>query len=268
MVIEMNSIIIKGIEEFNDKNYDKALEYFDKVELDETRDLNALIYKIVCLIYLGKFDDALSVINSLIGIHPYNDFLWLEKVHCHISLNESEKAFKALKEAERLTDCDDKVNLMAISSFYFQLGNPEKSLELCDKVLEIDENCDDAIFLKARIAMSLKDDELLNELADYLLKIKKGNDIVSLMPIFLFKLFSKNYDDCLSIVEKIHDDDGKIKGMLNSVIFKQMCQDNDVNLLLDEEVRIEIGEAVSLMREYLKSGVDSGEIHGVHYVII
>ena len=88
------------------------------------------------------------------------------------------------------------------------------------------------------------------------------------MPIFTWKLMDKQYDDCLDIVAEISDNlDPEIIEMLKCGILNRMFEDNDVRLFFSNPPEVTIDEAISLMKKYFDSGVDSGEIHGVRYGI-
>ena len=111
LVINMNSKINKGRLQFNDENYEKALNYFDEVDEDDEDYDYVLIFKISCLMELERYDKALFLIDSLLGEDSGDELLLYEKIRCHIALDEKIEALDTLKEFE-------KVIYIAVSVLY------------------------------------------------------------------------------------------------------------------------------------------------------
>lgn len=267
-MIIVNTNFKNGRNEFKQKNYKKALSYFNEIDNDDGDYEYSLVYKIGCLIELKRYDEALEIINPLIEKNPYDELLWLDKVACHVFLNEDEKAFGALHELERIIDAEDKLKLVFIAKFYNMLGDYENALSYCDKALAIDENLKEALHEKSLVAIHLDDHEMIDGVADRLLEFC-DNDILSLTPIFLLRLFSKNYRGCLDLVENSNDDDVKedTMSMFKAIIYKQICDDFNVQLMMDSDIDLSVDEALDIMFAFVDSGCDNGVVRDVGYMI-
>lgn len=267
-MIYLNIDIKKGRSEFKQKNYKKALNYFEKIKEDDKDFEYATVFKISCLIELKQYGDALKLINPLIESNPYDELLWFDKVTCHIFLKEDEKALKALGEVERIVDNEDKSRLVYVAKFFNKLEVYDKAVEYCDKSLAIDENFKDALHEKSHAAIRLDDSEMIDEIADKFFEISK-KDILSLTHVILLKLFAKNYSEALKIVENSVDDENKkeTSQLFKLIIFKQICEDLDVQIWVNDVVDLSIDDALKLMLEFVESGKNHGIIKGVSYYI-
>ena len=87
----MNSNIINGKREYDEKNYGEALKYFDRVSSSDEDYSYMLIYKINSLMELEEYEKCLKLLNSLIEDMPYDRLLWYEKIRCHIFLKASRR---------------------------------------------------------------------------------------------------------------------------------------------------------------------------------
>ena len=176
---------------------------------------------------------------------------------------------KALKEVERVVDVEDKRRLLYVAKFYNMLGVYDKALEYCDKALAIDENFRDALHEKSHVAMRLDDIEMIEEVANKLFETS-NNDILSLTPIFLLKLFARKYKEALSLIEDSIDDKNKqeTNDLFKTIIYKQICEDLNAQILLSEEMDLSIDDALKLMFEFTESGKNHGVIQGVSYFIV
>ena len=264
----MNSKIKKGRVEFNDENYEGALKYFDEVGEDEDGYMYVLIFKITCLMELKRYDEALFLIESLLGEDPEDELLLYEKIRCHIALDEDNEAFNALKTFERIISRDNKRMLLAVSQFYRLLGDYVNALKFCDKSLEIDDSFEEAIREKSIIGIDLDDDEMINSCADRLWGIVDNHGI-EVIYVFLLKLFISKFDDCLLIVDNLNGDfgDDSIK-MLKYVVYDEFSKKLGVNVHLNEEVEIPVDDAISLLKGYEENGVCCGMINGVSFKIM
>jgi tetratricopeptide (TPR) repeat protein len=265
----MKDIIEQGISEFKEKNYETSLSCFEKVNEDDEGFDIAQVYRFSCLIELNRHDEALRIVNGLIEKDPYEKLLWHEKVRCHIFLNEDEKALGALKELERIVELNDKEYLVEIARLYYLLDNYHKVVEYCDLALKVDKDYKVALYEKALAASSLEDDEMIDDVSKSILSIS-NNDLFSILPVFLLKLFSKKYEDCLNLVENCEDDDLKhdYGELFKGIIYNRMSDDLNAQILLADEIDLSVDDAIKLMLEFKKSGRDFGEVHGVSYFIL
>lgn len=265
----MNDNIEQGKKEFKQKNYKKALGHFSQVEKDDEDYGYAQIYRFGCLFELKCFREALEIIDSLISTNPYSVLLWHEKVRCHIFLKENEKAFDALRELERVVDPQNMDHLLDVSQLYSLLDDYDGVMEYCDKALAIDSNYKPALYQKALVASKINDGEMIDSVSKDILSVC-DNDLFSLMPVFLLKLFSKKYEDCFDMVENSEMDDIKEEfgEALKGVIYNDMSEDLNAKLLLTQEIDLSVDDAIKLMLEFKNNGKDHGKIHGVHYFIL
>lgn len=254
--------------EYENENYEKALDILNQVLADGNHDY-LIIYKAQCLMKLKSYSEALIIINSLIEKRPYEDLLWLDKIVCHLCLNDDSEALNALGELERVVDRKNKLKLLCISKFYMQLGRYDDALRFCDYALEIDGNFRDALHTKSHILMLTDDKENLEEVLNKLFELSdKG--ILSVTPLFLLKLFSKRYRESRDLLNNSleGDVDEEYVDLLKSVIYKTICEDLDVHIALEKPVDLDIDVVLELMFIFDERHIDRGIVDGVRYRIM
>lgn len=264
----MDSKIDRGRIEFNDENYEKALAYFDAVdETDENYDY-VLIFKITCLMELERYDKALFLIDSVLNEDPDDELFMYEKIRCHIALSERDEALKTLKRFEKIVSKDDKRILLDVARFYKMLDEFKIGLNFCNMALAIDENFEDALYEKALIAISLNNDEIINNCANKLLSIE-SEDKYRILPIFYLKLYSGNFRDCVDIVDSLkYEFKDETCMMFKTIIFNQLCESLGVNLHLVEGEDISLDEAIGLLLDYGEKGINHGIVNDVSFIIM
>lgn len=257
-----------GKQEFDSKNYEKALGYFNGISEDDELYPVAQFYKFFCLMELKSYSDAIKPINYMIERNPYDGALWGEKARCHILLNEDEKALKALGEMERLVDLNDKDALLRVAQLYSILDRQEKVIEYADKVLAIDENNRMALYEKMSAASSLNDDNMVDEISDKILKISPDG-FIGVMPVFMVKFLAGKYEDCYHMVEtyggSIKED---IAETLKVLIYEKLSEELNAQLTLSKVYDLKIDDAIKLMFDFKNNGTDHGVIHGIQYFIL
>ena len=265
----MNDKIEKGKEEFDNGNYEKALEYLNDVSVDDIHYNIALSCKIPCLVSLKEYDEALDIINPLISDMPYSEFLWSNKVICHVFKHDDDKAFKALSEVERIFDESDVSSLVFIAKMYNLLLANEKALEYANKALDIDENNIDALHEKTLACAGIGDDQLMSDVADQMLDVV-DNSALSRMIIIMLKLLSHHYEDCYNVITTTDYGDlgddyvESVKGGL----FTKICDDLKIDLAVINTDNLDIDDALHLLFEYINTGKDQGSIGDVQYFIL
>jgi len=263
----MNSNIVKGKREYDDKNFKKAVEYFDRVSSDDGDYLGAALYKINALMELKEYSGCLKFINSLIEESPYDELLWYEKVRCHIFLKQKIQAFDALKEFERLVDGDDKYFTLSIARFYELLGDSYSALIFCNKAIALDGNYEEAFYEKAQIATRLQDHDLMVECGEKLIEFADG-DVVKLMLPFMLNLYADNYQRSYEIVAMMGELDEEHCELLKYSIYQNMLDDWGVEIRTDAPVEWHVDEALRLLFQFGNYGVDKGVYGGVSYMIL
>jgi hypothetical protein len=144
-----------------------------------------------------------------------------------------------------------------------------KVIEFCNRALEVDRNYREALLEKSFAALQLDDFDMVNSISDRLLEISDGN-ILSLTPVFMLKLFSKDYAGCLDLINSSVDDDVKSETieLFKSVIYNKLSEDLSAQILMTQKIEISVDDALKLMLDFKEHGVDSGRINGVQYFIV
>ena len=264
----MISKIEEAKKQYDEGNYESALDLLDNLSDELEHSKLALTLKFLCFMNLKRYDESLNVINSLIEIDPYNEFFWSCKVKCHYFNDGGEKALKALEELERITDNDDKEGLVTVAELFNLVRNYKKALEYCDKALALDENYIPAIREKAMAASSLGDNGMMSDCADKLLEVSEDEGVTKILIPFMLKLFSGRYRDCCNIVNSVADLDGEINEMLKGAIYKTMIDDLNIEIRISQDVEAYIDESLELLFDYHYEGIDSGLIKGVDYWVV
>ena len=260
---------MKANNEYENKNYLKAIEYLDKIGCeDEFYDFSQII-KSSCLMNLERFDDALKIIDGLLVKEEFSALLWMNKVRCHVFLDESDQAIKALTNLEDIIDKTDKSLLVQVARLNFLVDDYDKALKYCNDALEIDSKFKEALYEKAIVVMAIGDDEQITEVSNRMLELEDEGGL-KYFPVFLMNLFSKNYRYCLDLVEGIDSDvlDDEHIEMFKAIIYNEICEENCVNLLVVNGEELPIDDVLGIMLDFVEKGKDSGEIDGVHYFVI
>lgn len=268
MVINMDSKINKGRIEFNDENYERALTYFDAVEEDDEDYDYVLFFKITCLMELEKYDKALFLIESLLAEDGDDELLLYEKIRCHIALDERPEALGALKKFERIMAKDNKNVILDVARFYKFLGDFKNALRLCNMALSVDCDFEEALYEKALVAIAMDNFEIADNCANLLLDLA-DDDGYKIIPVFLFKLYCGKFRDCTSLIGdlefKFRDE---TCDMLRVVLYNQLCETLKVHVHLADDVDLPVGEAVEILLDYERTGVNKGNVDGVAFTIM
>ena len=267
--MKLNNKIKKGKLEFEKGDYNRALTYLNSVCSEDNDYKIALFYKISCHIKLEEYENALNIIDNLIKDNIYSEFLWFNKVLCHVFLKEDDEAYKTLSEVESVIDEYDKTQLLFIARLYKLIHNDRKALEYCDKALNIDEYYDNALYEKSLVSISLKDDKSVNEIANKLMECA-DNKIMSRLPIFLLKLFSKNYQDCYDLIVNSDADDinEEYVEMFKGIIFNHICDNFNVDIFIVNETDFTTDDALQILFDYINTGNDHGYDGEMQYFIL
>ena len=265
----MNDLIEKGKVEFENKNYSEALGYFEQVGEDDAYYRYAQLFKANCLMELEEYEDSLNVIDSLISNDSYHKLAWFNKALCHVLLKQEKEAYVALDNLLRMIDRDDKYDLVFMAKMYKLLGDHDNALKYCDDALEIDEYFRDALYEKSFAALRINDVGAIRDISDKLHEIS-NDDLIRRMPVFLLKLFSKDYVGCRDLIDNSNQgelDDEHVE-MLKAALYNQVCDDLCINLLIVNGDDLSIDDALDAVLEFVENGKDNGEIGKVQYFII
>lgn len=266
---KLNNHIENGKNEFDNGNYEKALDHFKLVNSDNEHYEYAQLFVANCLMELKRYDDSLDVVDKLISLNPYNKLAWFNRALCQIFLKEEEKALSTIGEIICLIDLRSKYDLVFVAKLYKLLNIYDEALKFCDLALEIDENFKDALYEKSLVAMRLDDDEIISDVSDRLLELSDGGPL-GFMSVFILKLFSKNYSACIDLINGLDGDkfDDEHIMMLKAMVYQQICEDLCVNLLVVNSEDFPLDDALDAMIDFVENKTDNGKINGVQYYII
>lgn len=258
-----------GRNEFREENYRGALGHLENIEIGDDDYEISLLYRISCLIHLKRYSEALSFINSLIEKSPNEFLLWYDKARCHILLKEDKKAYSAMEQLERVVDTSNKEDLLCIAKLYKFLNDDLKVIEYADKALAIDENYREALYEKSFAAFSLDDEAMMDDVTEKLYNIS-DKSLLSSTPMFLMRLFSKDYRGALGLLDDVVDDNaGKEHiDMLKAVVYQHLTEDLSAQLMFSQKIELDIDDALKIMFDFKDNGRDHGEVNGVAYFIL
>ena len=267
MVKTLNSKIEKGKTEFEKGNFEEALNYFKQVESDDYHYELALMFMSSCLMEIEEYGEALNVSNQLIEMDAYNKFAWFNKALCQIFLKDS-RAFRTVENVVKVIDPMDKYDLVYVAKLYKLLNEYNKALIYCDSALKIDENFKDALYEKFLIAIMIDDDELMEEVSEKI--FYASDDLTGFMPLMIIRLFSKDYIGCKKLIEEANTKkfDKEHLDIIKSVIYKQISEDFNANLLLVNGEDISLDNALEALFDFVETGKNQGKIDGTKYYII
>ncbi|MGN0177500.1 MAG: hypothetical protein ACI389_06685 [Methanobrevibacter sp.] len=252
--------------EFDGGNFGKALDILNEIESDDEDYKFALMLKYNCLMGLGCYDDALVIINLLIGEDPYFLLLWFDKVKCLYYIEDLANAKVALKHVERLIDLEDVNDIICFVKLCNLVGEHETALKYCDIVLDIDDNVD-ILLEKSIVSNIFNDKEMMSECGDKLLEVCEDNISILLIP-FALKLFSGMYMDCFNVILKIDSLDFKMGEILKKILYNQMLCDLNIQIWVEKRIELTIDESIFLLFDYKYDGIECGEVKNVNYIIL
>ena len=246
----MNNEFELGRNEFREENYRGALAHLENIERGDDDYEISLLYRISSLIHLKRYSEALSFINPLIEKNPNEFLLWYDKL-------------------ERVVDTSNKEDLLCIAKLYKFLNDDLKVIEYADKALTIDENYRDALYEKSFAAFSLDDEAMMDDVTEKLYNIS-DKSLLSSTPMFLVKLFSKDYRGALGLLDNVVDDEmGKEHiDMLKAVVYQHLTEDLSAQLMFSQKIELDIDDALKIMFDFKDNGRDHGEVNGVSYYIL
>ena len=265
----MNDLIEKGKVEFENENYREAISYFEQVGEDDRYYRYARLFMANSLMELNDYEESLKVVDSLISAEPYHKLAWFNKALCHVLLKQEREAYDTLDTILRIIDMDDKYDLVFMAKLYKLLGDHDNALKYCDAALEIDEYFKDALYEKSFAALRIGDDDAIRDVSDKL-HVISNDDLIRLMPVFLLKLFSKDYKGCRDLINNSNHgelDDEHIE-LLKAAVYNQVCDELSINLLIVNGKDLPIDDALDAVIEFVESGKDNGEIGKIQYFII
>jgi tetratricopeptide (TPR) repeat protein len=144
----------KGREYINSKNYDKAIEYFDKAIVIDPKNAKYWYFKGRALKFRGKFVEAIECFNRAIDIEPDNAEYWLAKGKVLDYLERYDKAIEYFDKAIVIDPKNAKYWYFKGRALKFR-GKFEEAIEYFDKAIQIQPNHDKASREKVNALLSL-----------------------------------------------------------------------------------------------------------------
>lgn len=269
MVILLNVQIKNGKIEFEKGNYQEALNHFEQAVVDDKDYEYVQFLKVVCLMELEQYRDALGLANSLISQDPYNKSAWFNKALCYIFMDEDEKALGIMDDILRIIDADSKYDLILVSKLYKLLKDYDEALKYCGDALKLDDEFGEAWYEKFFLGIHIGDSEMVSQASQKLYVLCDGN-MLGFMPLFLVKIFSRDYSGCMELIETwdIRKSDERLVEILKSIIFKEICENLNINLLLVDEGEVSIDDALDVMLDFVENGTNNGKIDEIQYFIM
>ena len=154
-------------------NYKKAVEYFEKALLINPKYLNALVNYGNLKFELNQFAEALELLNQALGIDDKSISVRINIALVYQSTGEYKKAIYILKEVTELNPSFVRADKM-MSALIDYNENDEHLILMEKKLIELDLNKDQKIFLHFAIGKAYEDKKNFLKATDH---IDKGNDL-------------------------------------------------------------------------------------------
>ena len=176
---DSKGLLIDGIESGFRDDYEEAIEYFDKalysiVGTTETS-INANFYKAVALVELDKHDEAIEIFKKILKHDKDNDAAWQNLGYAYNSIENYVDAQKCFENAIKL-DSEDVTSLIGKAEACFELEENNVALDIVTKILEMEPDNVDTLFLKCEILIEINRPEEVFEI------IKNIDDEEDLIP--------------------------------------------------------------------------------------
>ena len=137
--LTLKEIILKGKKYSYEKEYDRAIEYFDESIKLDPQDANAWSNKGLALHGLGKFVEAIQCYDQAIKLDPQDANAWSNK---GLALNNMGKCNDAIKYFERSLRVDPNYALAWYNKGWAlgELGKYKEAIKCHDKSIDLNPN--------------------------------------------------------------------------------------------------------------------------------
>jgi len=116
------------------KKFEEMIENNDEFYFDTEEYIEIIIY----YLELGDYSYAEMAVNHALKIHPNSLEIKTKQLEVFLELERYTKA-KELIDELHLSSLEDTDFLVCCAKYYSNLGNPKKSIEYCQKALELEE---------------------------------------------------------------------------------------------------------------------------------
>lgn len=228
----------KGLFNFEIKEYEDAIDYFNLCLEISPNHLDAIQFKALSLSNLKRYKKALKLIDKTIKNNPLNDELYNTKGEILKASKQLNKAMKSFDKAIELNP-NDEFSWKDKGNIYLEQNKHEKALECYDKCIEIDNHDIDYYILKAHVYIDLKDYKNAEKVFNEAEKIN-GENLELLCEKGNLLLFQKKLNEALIYYDKcLEIDDEFIMGLLfKAAVCAQLKQDEEVEKCLNKIAEI------------------------------
>ena len=174
--LTLKEIILKGKKYSYEKEYDRAIEYFDESIKLDPQDANAWSNKGLALNNMGKCNDAIKYFERSLRVDPNYALAWYNKGW---ALGELGKYKEAIKCHDKSIDLNPNYALAWNNKGWnlSQLKRYNEAIKYLDKAIELDSNCVFAWYNKGLALFYLREYREAIECFDRLLEIDPNHDL-------------------------------------------------------------------------------------------
>lgn len=204
---EIEKIHARGIELMDEERFEEAFEEFerivsgDEVKPEEHEDFNdwcedAVYHQFDILSELGKNEDALRLVNKLLGWDPNDTDYLLGKGFVLEDLERYEESLECYKKLLEI-DPDDEDALVNMSSSLIGMKKFIESEDFADKAIKMDVKNGDAWFNKGEALLNLGENRNALKCFENVMEIDRTDHDTWYMKARCLSNLGKNEDDVL-----------------------------------------------------------------------
>lgn len=226
-------------------NFNDSLKYLEEILKNNTNDSEVLYYKILNLKKINKLEEVLKVYDQLIRLNPKNPAFYYNKAIILHNNKQYEKAIGYYDKADK-SDPDNNIELLTNQAYaYFELANYKQTIKLFDKVLSINPKNNDALINKGLALLLLsKPDKAIDCFNKvYMEKTTSKNSRLLLYKAIAYQE-AGHYNQSLMLYNKIiQNKPDNVLALYNKINILTELNKIDEALLLYDKI-IEIGEFI------------------------
>jgi tetratricopeptide (TPR) repeat protein len=259
-----NELILRGNEYTTQGQYDKAIEYYNKV-INHPNFAYAWYNKGQALFHLGRYQQAIECYDKAFEIRSDFTLALDDKALALIGLGNNEKAIKCLDEAIKINKHDGYAYVV-MGKAYCSLGWIENAIEYYDKAINIDKS-----YTKAMYNKGLLYDDFFKDESHQREAIKCYDNVLELTPKdsrtwyrkgMIHDEVLKEYDkaiECYNNVLKYNPNHAGAwynrAGVKNKKLKKDKHDDNiasNVETDITESIMSDLRNAIEIDKKYIK----------------
>ncbi|MCF6271137.1 MAG: tetratricopeptide repeat protein [Melioribacteraceae bacterium] len=206
--MDAQDLYTAGVMEFQNNNYEAAIESFEKYILFQPNDLSAYQYLINSYIALEKYDKAITILEENRFKFPDNKDMPLLLGKLYLNKQDFDKSEKIFSELNRKHPGEAEIKLL-LSRIYYNKGIKRADAEMFDeaeyllrKSLSLESDLPEAYALLGNILMQTdKIDEADKVFRQGLMKFPDNDVLLGNYSLLMIK--KKNYDKAIIDLEKV-----------------------------------------------------------------